>query len=465
MKTLLFIIVCLSFSFASCNSWLDVELENKVDEDKLFSSVEGFEEALAGVYSEMAGSSMYGQALTMEYLDLMGQYYSYNSVGKAYTYFKDFEYTNQTVKSTIASFWNKLYSCIASANNILSWADKNAGVMTDSERKQIKGEALALRAFLHFDLYRLFCPDVKRSPKAEGIPYNKEFGVALPPMYTVEEVVQLVINDLKEAETLLANDPIVSTVPYTLATKNDADKYVARMNLYSVKAMLARAYQAKGDNVKAVAYAKEVIECGKFRLLEFTSVDQTEAQTDVLFSDEHIFSLRNSDLQEYSKKLHRDETENGATTMKPLPFGSYTVWYEGNNDDVRYSKWFNLGDFMKYFMDNTDMFFRKMPMIKLSEMYLIVAECSFETDFDTALEYLNVLRDHRIRNHVHLQYLSQEAIQDEMRREYLGEGQMWYVMKRNNLKIETGSSSGDIEPSDVVYVFPMPDAEIEDGHR
>ena len=38
-------------------------------------------------------------------------------------------------------------------------------------------------------------------------------------------------------------------------------------------------------------------------------------------------------------------------------------------------------------------------------------------------------------------------------------------MKRNNLKIETGSSSGDIEPSDVVYVFPMPDAEIEDGHR
>ena len=76
-----------------------------------------------------------------------------------------------------------------------------------------------------------------------------------------------------------------------------------------------------------------------------------------------------------------------------------------------------------------------------------------------------MLRDHRIRNHVHLQYLSKESIQDEMRREYLGEGQMWYVMKRNNLKIETGSADGSIEPSDVVYVFPMPDAEIEDGHR
>ena len=306
---------------------------------------------------------------------------------------------------------------------------------------------------------------MKLSPRAEGIPYNKEFGVALPPMYTVGEVVQLVINDLKEAETLLASDPIVSTVPYTLGTKSDADKYVARMNLYGVKAMLARVYQAKGDNVKAVAYAKEVIESGKFRLLEFASVDQTEALTDVLFSDEHIFSLRNKELKDYSEKLHRDEKKDGATSFKPLPFGSYYNWYEGNNDDVRYSKWFNLGDFMKYYMDNTDAFFRKMPMIKLSEMYLIVAECSFDTDSEMSLEYLNVLRDHRIRNHVHLQYLSKESIQDEMRREYLGEGQMWYVMKRKNLKIETGASSGDIEPSDVVYVFPMPDAEIEDGHR
>lgn len=67
-------------------------------------------------------------------------------------------------------------------------------------RNQIRGEALALRAFLHFDLYRLFSPDVKRSPKADGIPYNKEYGVSLPPMYSVEEVVQLVINDLKEAK-------------------------------------------------------------------------------------------------------------------------------------------------------------------------------------------------------------------------------------------------------------------------
>ena len=33
-----------------------------------------------------------------------------------------------------------------------------------------------------------------------------------------------------------------------------------------------------------------------------------------------------------------------SNSFKPLPFGGYYNWYEGNNDDVRYSKWFNLTD-------------------------------------------------------------------------------------------------------------------------
>lgn len=70
-------------------------------------------------------------------------------------------------------------------------------------------------------------------------------------MYSTEEVVQLVIDDLLEAETCLQDDPIKDIVPYMIRTstatgdivdkaaKDAMDKYVARMNLYSVKAMLA----------------------------------------------------------------------------------------------------------------------------------------------------------------------------------------------------------------------------------
>lgn len=478
MNTKLYLLLFLFFSLSSCNNWLDVDLENKVDDYKLFNTSEGFKEALAGIYSEMSKEGMYGKSLTMQYIDLLAGYYSYSGVEKnAYEYWKDYNYTNAGSKTTIANFWKRLYSNISQANCILEWADKNSSVLNETDRNQVRGEALALRAYLHFDLYRLFSPDAKRAPKAEGIPYNKLFDVSLPPMYSVEEVLQLVINDLLEAETCLANDPITTVTPYAItsnvnnaevvdgAAKDASDQYVARMNLYAVKAMLARAYQARGEYSKAVVKAQEVIDSKKFRLLDFSSIDQSEQTIDLLFSDEHIFSLRNRNLYNYSKVLHRDNTSNGVTQLTPLPFGSVAALYESNTDDARYAKWFNTGKLVKFLPDTTSIYPQKMPMIKLSEMYLLIAECCYDTDPDRALNCVNAVRDHRIRNNVRWTYLTKKYIYEEMKREYVGEGQLWYVYKRNNLDLPGDGVSGEITPDDNIWVFPFPDAEIEDGHR
>ena len=469
----LYIFIGLLFSLTSCNDWLDVELDNKVDDDKLFNTAEGFKEALAGVYSSMSKSSMYGGRLTMEYVDVLAQYYNSNST---YEYWEDYDYENSGCRSIISGMWNNLYSCISQANCILEWADKNAGVLSESDRNQIRGEALALRAFLHFDLYRLFAPDVKWAQNAEGIPYNKEFGVSLPPMYSTKEVVQLVINDLLEAEKCLQNDPIQNVVPYMIRTstsagdvvdkaaKDEMDKYVARVNLYSVKAMLARAYQARGEYVAAVSKAKEVIDSGKFRLLEATSIDQSENMVDLLFSDEHIFSLRNKELSTYTKSIFK-ETSGGTTALRME--GSYNL-YDGNQDDFRYSKWYVDFDFIKYVPDSNSIFTTKVPLIKLSEMYLLIAECTYDTDPDEARRYVNMLRRHRIRGNQEgagdWMYLSREDIFKEMRREYIGEGQMWFAHKRNRLNL-SGGLTGTIEASDDIFVFPLPDADIESGNR
>lgn len=477
MRTKLLIIICLLFSLSGCNKWLDIELDNKIDQDKLFKTPEGFREALAGIYSTMSKQNMYGQSLTMEYADILAQYYSYTGVSNTYEYWKAYDYVNSGSKSKISGFWNALYSNISQANCILEWADKNSSVLSESERNQIRGEALGLRAYLHFDLYRLFSPDVKRSSKAQGIPYNKVFGVSLPPMYTAEEVIQLIINDLKEAESCLANDPVTTVVPYTLTTSTDkgemfdraakdqSDQYVARINLYAVKAMLARVYQARGEYTKAMEYAREVIESNKFRLLDFGSVDQNEKSVDLLFSDEHVFSLRNNKINTYSQKLHKDNTSGGATTLTPLPLSDISSLYETNNDDIRYSKWFNTYKLVKYMPDTASIYPQKMPMIKLSEMYLLVAECCYSTDPGTALTYINTLRDHRIRNNKHWTYLTKNYILDEMRREYFAEGQMWYVYKRNHLNLPGNGTVSEVAGTDDIYIFPLPDKEVENGNR
>lgn len=454
--------------FSSCNKWLDVDLIDKVEEEKLFSTPQGFQEALAGVYSKMSSASLYGQKLTMEDIDLLGQYYSYDGVASTYEKLKNYDYEDSGSQSRILGIWRNLYEAISGVNNIISWAEKNEQVLNNEQKDLILGEAYALRAFLHFDLIRLFAPDVKLNPKANGIPYNLEFGVSLPPVYSVEESLQLVVDDLKLAEDLLSNDPITQVLPYELKNKNDADKFVARMNLYGVKALIARVSLLRGDKINAIAYAKEVVESNKFRLLEFESIDKSDKEADILFSDEHIFSLRSRDLSTYTVALHYPEITSSSTRFAYLPFANINTLYESNNDDIRYIKWFSTvnGDFVKFNVDNQETFFPKMPLIKLSEMYLILAECYLEESEELALSYINTLRDHRVRNNSHWSFLTMEYITQEFKREFIGEGQLWYMYKRLNTGIPTSSGIiGVVPPSNDVFVFPMPLKEIETGNR
>lgn len=84
MKLKIFILISFAFIFSSCNKWLDVDLADKVSEEKLFSTPQGFDEALAGVYSAMASSNLYGESMTMENMDLLAQYYNYDNVAATY---------------------------------------------------------------------------------------------------------------------------------------------------------------------------------------------------------------------------------------------------------------------------------------------------------------------------------------------------------------------------------------------
>lgn len=468
MKIKILILLCSVFLLTSCDKWLDVDLADTVTEEKLFSTPQGYAEALAGVYSAMASSNLYGMKLTMENLDVLAQYYSYDGIAAAYEPFKNYDYEDAGSQARIASIWSGLYSAISGANNIIKWAGADDSVLDPETRDQVLGEAYALRAYLHFDLIRMFCPDVKASPGATGIPYNMEFGVSLPPVYTVEENVQLVVDDLRESERLLANDPITAVTPYQMTNKNDADKFVARMNLYAVKALMARVSLMRGDKTSAIRYAEEVIGSGKFRLLDFASTDRPDTEIDMLFSDEHIFSLRNKNMSDYTISLHYPEITPTSSRSAYLPFVNISTLYEGNNDDVRNIKWFSVvnGNFTKFNVDNKERFFPKMPLIKLSEMYLILAECYLGRDEAMAQSYINTLRDHRIRNNSHWSYLTMDYLIQEIKREFIGEGQLWYVYKRLGLGVPTSSGIvGVVPPSDRIFVFPMPLKEVDTGNR
>ena len=104
-----------------------------------------------------------------------------------------------------------------------------------------------------------------------------------------------------------------------------------------------------------------------------------------------------------------------------------------------------------------------MPLIRLSELYLIAAEC--ETDFDQAISYLNTIRNKRNcpdLNPVNTEELM-DAITTEFRKEVIGEGQMFYFYKRNAMQnIPNGcSTSGNMNVLLKDYVVPIPESEID----
>lgn len=146
--------------------------------------------------------------------------------------------------------------------------------------------------------------------------------------------------------------------------------------------------------------------------------------------------------------------------------------FGGMEADFRAGTWVDKDNYKikKYYQTdaNNKVFIPKIPLIKLSEMYLIVAECWLEKDPGSAQGILEDLRKTRFIDGVgyELSYVNQDILLEEMRREYLCEGQLFFQYKRLNHDIIRRSvMQGDVKASKEVFVLPMPEKEIEDGKR
>ena len=75
----------------------------------------------------------------------------------------------------------------------------------------IKGEALALRAMLHFEVLRIFGPVYKYEPGKECIPYSNDTEKEVKPLLAATTIADYILNDLKDALDLLTGfDPVIT---------------------------------------------------------------------------------------------------------------------------------------------------------------------------------------------------------------------------------------------------------------
>lgn len=101
----------------------------------------------------------------------------------------------------------------------------------------ILGEALALRALLHFDLLRMFAPSMEADDGKAYIPYVDAYPVISTTYYANSEILEKIETDLIEARKLLAICDVEQHPEWLRASPRMLGK-VLRMNYRRMSFML-----------------------------------------------------------------------------------------------------------------------------------------------------------------------------------------------------------------------------------
>ncbi|MCR4995601.1 MAG: RagB/SusD family nutrient uptake outer membrane protein [Bacteroidales bacterium] len=455
----------------SCNEWLDVQPRSQVEDTELFSSESGFKEALSGVYSSMVATGSYAKEMTFGFMGVLGREWDYFPQSQ-YEDASTYDYEGSLPTSYLRSIWANNYSGIANVNNLLAHIDDDKGLFSRDNYGVIKGEALALRAFLHFDLLRGFGVSFAVNPEQPAIPYSTALSYRVFPQLTVREVASSVLEDLLSAEALLkTSDPIVTGREINESVDNG---YLLNrqlhLNYYAVKGLLARVYMWMGHYPEALAAANEVIDSDLF---PWATVANLQSGVDRCLATEHLFALNNLTLTADIADIYfTDGTSNSfAITRDRL-----LEYFDRATRDYRYTFLFKNGTganasnrYLRKYDESggSAAYFRyKMPLLRVAEMYLIRSEVQYrQGEGEAALATLNELR--KARNLTALTAMPADFYLElirEYRREFLGEGQLFFLYKRLNCNTVLNYPEVDMV-AERLYTFPLPITETEAAQR
>jgi len=451
----------------SCKKFLDVKPKSQIKEELLFEKERGFIDALSGIYTLMARRDLYGDKLTMSFLDVLAQRYKAGTKASPYWDAVSYNYESElgiNVKGSIRTIWLSAYSGIANANNILGYMDEKKSLFKGDNYNLIKGEALGLRAFLHFDVLRMFGPMMATNSSKPSIPYRTKVSKDAQPLLPANEVAKLIIADLLQAEELLKNDPIVSGSPNDYYDFNVENRKF-RMNLLAVQGTLARVYQYNNQPAQAYAYAKKVIDAGKYTFVDPTDISSTGACRDRTFRNEQVFALQINNMKVYTDAyfVAAPNSYEGVPLNNDDKVIQDVFEITKSSTDIRYlflweskaGKLFNV-KYLQFDDQPGACVWPKnvVPILRISEMFYIAAECA--PDINESIDLMNrVVTNRGIKPLTGITDKPglQQEITKEYQKEFFSEGQLFYYYKRNGFTTIPGST---VIANSNIYVLPVP---------
>lgn len=437
-------LLCMFFSLVACEGWLDVSPKSQVKGDDLFKDEAGFQTAMFGVYTSMASSGLYGSNMSMGMMDVLSRYYD---VPSTHGYFDVYAYDYESSRMEVfcKSIYTGMYRTIMNCNNLLENMEGKEALFASGHYPVMKGEMLGVRAYMHFDLLRLFAPSFTEGKTLPAIPYVDKVSRNPFPQLTVEQVTERIVEDCKAALELLESDPWVLE-----GTDEFSDRFFEarreRMNYYAVKALLARVY----------LYADNTVEAGKLAG-ELTSVWG-------LGTSAPLFSLYSDKVKENADDLFALKEDNSGILSISDTRREEIFEATKYSADRRLTSWLQqkVGSTSVYLVTKFSEAVL-MPLIQMSEVYYIYAECCGSES--EGLKALNRVRNsYSIPAQLDLEEgkcVFADELQKEYRKSFLCEGQFFYFLKRRDVKQIPGAP--EVANPRKVFTLPLPESELEFG--
>lgn len=438
-----------------------------VDNGKMFNDEQGFIDAMNGVYASMTFGELYGENLSFGLIDEIAQLY-YNDRQHYETVLNktiDLKYMDIDVRRRIDGIWKSAYNVISSANSILD----NAETRSYPSIERIRGEAMAVRAFIHFDMLRLFAPSYG-NPSAKAIPYVTHFSNDPVAYSSVEEVYGYIKDDLEKALEALKSSPSVPR------RKNKA----LYINYHSAAAVLASVHNWAGNHKEAGKYALIALE-GGYKLNREENIKNLFQG--YIAKEECLWGLHAPKMYLNVRKRLMSSLLSDDTDMVRQGFRElYAVSsFTPSNNDYRYQSYFTIGKwgsgtvafsklYDKYYDENQTASGSRTPginLIRLPELYYILSESEYEANKIKSLAYLNEVVTSRGLSPIKLEDIQErknyeKILVDEIIKEFWGEGRAFFAYKR--FWTDMKGVDGKIHyASDNVYILPVPEEEKEDG--
>ena len=209
----------------SCTKdFLETRPTDQLSGSDVFTSISGAWGAINGVHRLMyiqynSSQNHGGFAGLYEHIDWLGSDILFNNTASTWflNTYRWVDHRNQ--KSTTVLYWTNLYRLIGNVNQIINNIDNIVGA--DADKKAIKGQALAYRAWAHFMLVQLFADRyVAGGANSQlGVPYMEKITYEGQARNTVAEVYTKINADLTAAITNLEG--------YNRANKSHLNKSVA----------------------------------------------------------------------------------------------------------------------------------------------------------------------------------------------------------------------------------------------